>query len=78
MFELAMAASGRSQQPPVILEQAQNFGDLHTPNYAPGQCLRSNSRPNDQVERRADATPAQKEDVNRHVRSNAGLGSKLM
>ena len=30
--------------------------------------------PNDQVERRADATPAQKENMNRHVRSNAGLG----
>ena len=33
-----------------------------------------NMGPNDQVERRADATPAQKANMNRHVRSNAGLG----
>ena len=32
--------------------------------------------PNDQVERRADATPAQNENMNRHVRSNAGLGGR--
>ena len=32
------------------------------------------SPPNDQVERRADATPTQKEAMNRHVRSNAPLG----
>ena len=34
-------------------------------------------RPNDQVERRADTTPAQKENMNRHVRSNAMLGHNL-
>ena len=34
-------------------------------------------RPNDQVERRAEATPAQNENMNRHVRSNAGLGRCL-
>ncbi len=33
---------------------------------------------NDQVERRAAATPAQKEAMNRHVRSNAGLGGTAL
>ena len=40
-----------------------------------GRLHRPRARPNDQVERRADATPAQKEAMNRHVRSNDGMDS---
>ena len=33
---------------------------------------------NDQVERRADATPTQKEAMNRYVRTNAGLSVTIL
>ena len=54
-------------------DRSEIGGDFH-PNNLPDLPKCGRERPNDQVERRADATPAQKAAMNRHVRSNAGLG----